>query len=179
MKDNFELFITEVLSVEGGYVNDPDDNGGATNRGITRRVYDQYYSEVYSITSTDMGHANLTRVEAADIYKHYYWDAVKADKLPSGVDVLVADMAVNSGVITAAKMLQKVVHAEQDGFIGPKTISKVNAVGTNILIHKIFLARRESYFNIAGIRNNQKFYKGWINRLNHIYSTAHELVYGG
>lgn len=179
MKTNFELFITEVLSVEGGYVNDPDDNGGATNRGITRRVYDKYYLEVYGITSTDMDHANLTRAEAADIYKHYYWDAVKGDELPSGVDLMVADMAVNSGTVRASKMLQKIVNAKEDGIIGPATLAKVNGIGSNILIHKAFLQRRESYFQISAIKNNIKFYKGWINRLNHIYATAHELVYGG
>lgn len=179
MKENFDLFIREVLAVEGGYVNDPDDRGGATNRGITFSVYETYYQEVHGVSSTEMDHINLSRKEAEEIYKHYYWDVVAGDELPEGVDMLVADMAVNSGVSTAAKMIQKVVHAEQDGLIGPKTIAKINAVGTNILIHKVFLARRESYFNIASIRNNQKFYKGWINRLNHIYDIAHKLVYGG
>jgi lysozyme family protein len=179
MKKNFELFIQEVLTVEGGYVNDPDDRGGATNRGITYVVYEKYYEEVYGLVSSEEDHVNLSRKEAEEIYRYYYWDMVLADELPSGVDMLVADMAVNSGVSAASMLLQRAVNAEADGMIGPKTLAKVNAIGTNMLIHKVFLARREAYFNIAALRNNQKFYKGWINRLNHIYDTAHKLVYGG
>ena len=154
MKKNFELFITEVLSVEGGYVNDPDDRGGATNRGITYATYETYYREVCNVSSTHIDHVNLSRKEAEEIYRYYYWNKVSGDKLPDGVDVLVADMAVNSGVSAASKMLQGVVNANKDGVIGPKTLERVGYTGTNILIHKIFSARRDAYFNIAALRNN-------------------------
>jgi lysozyme family protein len=177
MKDNFDNFMVDLLKVEGGFVNDPDDSGGATNRGITYRTYETYYKNEHGVVSDEENHLNMSEEEASAIYKHYYWDKVHADLLPSGVDVLVADMAVNSGVSAASKCLQRAVNAEQDGFIGPKTLAKVEAVGSRVLIHKLFLLRREAYFNIAAIRNNLKFYIGWINRLNHMYSIAHTLVY--
>jgi len=179
MKDNFQNFMVDLLKVEGGFVNDPDDRGGATNRGITFRTYEAYYKEQHGVSSSEADHINMSGPEAHKIYKHYYWNKVHADLLPSGVDVLIADMAVNSGVSAASKCLQRAVNAEQDGVIGPKTLAKVEAFGANVLIHKIFLLRREAYFNIAAIRNNIKFYKGWINRLNHMYDIAHTLVYGG
>lgn len=178
MIDNFEQFITEVLEVEGGFVNDPDDRGGATNMGVTFRVYEEYYREKYDLNSGPEDFIEMTLKEATDIYRYFYWDRVSADELPSGLDLLVADMAVNSGVSRASKCLQKAVNAKQDGFIGPKTLAKTKAMGANVLIHKVFLLRREFYFTIASINNNIKFYKGWINRLNKIYDATHTLVYG-
>jgi lysozyme family protein len=179
MINNFDNFMVDLLKVEGGFVNYPDDNGGATNRGITYRAYEAYYKNEHGVVSNEADHINMSTVEARTIYKDCYWNRVHADLLPSGVDVLIADMAVNSGVSAASKCLQRAVNAETDGVIGPKTLAKVDAVGSNILIHKVFLLRREAYFNIAAIRNNVRFYKGWINRLNHMYDVAHTLVYRG
>jgi len=179
MKDNFQNFMIDLLKVEGGFVNDPDDRGGATNRGITYRTYEEYYRKEHGVISNEADHINMSAPEAHSIYKHYYWDKVHGDLLPSGVDVLIADMAVNSGVSAASKCLQRALNAETDGIIGPKTLARLEASSPNILIHKIFLLRREAYFNIAAVRNNIKFYKGWINRLNHMYDIAHTLVYGG
>lgn len=177
MKDNFDIFFEEILDVEGGYVNDPDDSGGHTNMGITFRTYAEYFANIHGVKSTIEDLKNMPVAEARAIYRKLYWDRVRADDLPSGIDILVADMAVNSGVTAASKMLQKVVDAKVDGVIGPNTLGKVEINTPEGLLHYVFMARRQEYHVISFYRNNQKFYKGWINRLNSVYDLAHSLIY--
>lgn len=178
MKDNFELFLKHTLKLEGGYVNDPDDAGGETNFGITRKVYAEYLKRELGIElQDDVSMKNIPEEHVSAIYKKYYWDAIKSDDLPDGIDFIVADMAVNSGNSRASKMLQKIVGVEQDGFIGPFTIEKTNTFDPKFLLHKIFMARREYYKAVSGIRNNEKFLLGWYNRLNDVYNKCHRIIY--
>jgi lysozyme family protein len=92
--DNFKNCLPIILGFEGGRVNDRQDPGGRTNKGITQRTYDAYRDrrglardDVYSITND----------EVADCYRHFYWDAVHGDELRRGEDLVVFDFAVNSG----------------------------------------------------------------------------------
>ena len=78
-----------ILHHEGGYVNHPRDPGGETNLGVTKRVYEEFGGE------KDM--KDLTVEDVAIIYKKGYWDKCKCDSLPSGLDLVVFDFAVNAG----------------------------------------------------------------------------------
>jgi lysozyme family protein len=93
MKDNWDKAIDFVISIEGGYVNDPKDPGGETKYGISKRAY------------PDVDIANLTAAEARQIYKRDYWDKCSCDDLPDGRDILVFDTAVNMGVGVAMNFL--------------------------------------------------------------------------
>ena len=94
MKSNFPESLKAVLKSEGGYVNDPRDTGGATNFGITQRVYDLFliakglYQKPVKLITPD---------EVTEIYHKKYWNVALCDSLPSGVDFVVFDYAVNSG----------------------------------------------------------------------------------
>ena len=84
MKQNWERSIKEVLKHEGGYVDHPQDPGGATNLGITLNTYRSYRRNQH-LTANDL--KNITMDEVYDIYKTMYWDKVRGDDLPSGGDI--------------------------------------------------------------------------------------------
>ena len=106
---NFDKAIERVLINEGGYVNDPNDAGGETKYGISKRAY----------PGVDI--KNLTTDEAKAIYKKDYWDKIKGDNINSDeIAYEIFDTAVNMGVRTSSKIAQMVVGAYPDGFIGAK-----------------------------------------------------------
>mgnify|MGYP003634600015 CR=1 FL=1 len=105
MKQNFEECMARLLDHEGGYVNHPNDPGGETNLGVTRAVYEQYAGR--QVMDGEM--EGLTHDDVYPIYKENYWDRVRGDDLPSGVDWSVFDWGVNSGTSRAAKALQRII----------------------------------------------------------------------
>ena len=111
---NFDEAFDMLLGHEGGYSRHPDDPGGETTWGITRKVAVQ---EGYA---GDM-HV-LPREFAKTVYRRRYWDAVKADSLPDAVRFSLFDAAVNSGVKQAVKWLQRAVDVDDDGILGPMTL---------------------------------------------------------
>ena len=148
----FDSAVKHILQFEGGYVNDPDDAGGETNFGISKRSY------------PDEDIAGLTIDHAKDIYRRDYWDAVRADELPEYIRLSVFDMAVNMGTKAAVRILQKSVGAGVDGAIGPKTIAAANRIvsgaDVDILTH-----RMEYYVDIVERKPTQiKYLKGWLRR---------------
>ena len=119
MKENVALVLGWIGLSEGGYVNNPRDPGGATDRGITQRTYDGWNRSHGRPPKPVRG---ISKDEADAIIKRAYLDKVEFDLLPAGVDYSVADYAVNSGVSRAAKALQAVLGVAQDGDIGPQTL---------------------------------------------------------
>lgn len=123
MKENFDEALAAVLVHEGGYVDHPDDPGGATNKGITWRTYNAYRRRN---NRPERDVREITDAEVAAIYRQQYWNAIKGDSLPSGLDYAVFDFAVNSGPSRAAKFLQRIVNVPADGIIGHQTLSAVD-----------------------------------------------------
>ena len=107
MKENFDKCLEMLLSHEGGFVNHPEDPGGITNLGVTKKVYDEWTGR----ESTEQEMRDLTPEDVAPIYKKNYWDRVKGDSLPSGLDWACFDWAVNSGTGRSAKALQTIQKA--------------------------------------------------------------------
>ena len=103
----------------------------------------------------------LTKADVKPLYKKNYWDAVKADELPSGVDVSCADLCVNAGPGRAAKILQRVVGATADGAIGPKTIALVHDFDEEEVLHKYYNGREGFY---RGLSDYKIYGKGWSRR---------------
>ena len=106
MKENFSRSYAAALKEEGGFSNHPKDPGGATMRGVTQRVYDAYRINKGEYKQSV---GRISDFEVRDIFKRQYWDAVKADELPAGVDYAVFDFAINSGPSRAVKELQRIV----------------------------------------------------------------------
>src|SRR6056300_269579 len=113
---SFDDALEFVLRYEGGYVNDPNDPGGETNMGISKRAF------------PDEDIAGMTHQRAAFLYHTHYWTPCRCDDMPFHLAICVFDFAVNSGVKRASKTLQRLVSATPDGVIGPKTIEMIESV---------------------------------------------------
>ena len=120
MESNFQRSLTAVLKHEGGWSDHAADPGGATMKGVTIGTYRRYKP---GATKEDL--RNITDAELQRIYRDGYWDKVRGDDLPSGVDYCVMDFAVNSGPARAAIYLQEIVGVAPDGKIGPLTLQAV------------------------------------------------------
>lgn len=154
-----------MLAHEGGYSNHPKDPGGATNRGVTQRVYDGY-RRLKGLSLRSVRH--IEDGEVQDIYKRNYWNMVRADELPAGLDYAVFDFAVNSGVSRAIKFLQAglgFTGEDVDGIIGDKTLGRVfDAARQNeeLLITK-YCGERMKFLRSLG--TFPTFGKGWTRRV--------------
>ena len=158
----FEDIIPRILQREGGYVNHPNDRGGATNYGITQRVYQEWKSD----PSADV--KNLTMSEAAQIYRVHYWLPSKAEQLPAAIRDIHFDAAVNHGVSRAAKLLQTAAGVTVDGEIGPNTIAAANALNPELLKLRYIVARYKFYGEIVQRDRSQAvFMAGWMSRMSH------------
>lgn len=162
-----------ILKEEGGYVNDPQDSGGATNKGVTQKTYDAFRkSQGYEERAVRY----LTKEEASKIYAGI-WESCKASKLPNGLNVLHFDFAVNAGNKQAAKILQRTVGVEDDGIIGPVTLEKIMSTNTEDMIHEYSEFRRVFYRSLATARQKDlKFLKGWLLRTNRAARLALSLI---
>ena len=157
MKENFEQSLKMLLHHEGGYVNHPEDPGGETNLGVTRAVYEQWVNR--QVMDGEM--KALTVKDVAPIYKTNYWDRIRGDDLPSGLDFAAFDWAVNSGTGRAAKAVQKICGASQDGAIGPKTLALVKGQNTEYMIEEFGKLRQDFY---ESLKTFDTFGKGWTRR---------------
>lgn len=155
---NFKTCLTFTLKYEGGYVDHPQDPGGATNLGITIGVLRNWRGE--AVTKSDV--RALTVDEAGRIYRARYWDTVQGDKLPPGVDLAVWDYAVNSGPARVAKALQKIVGVPQDGVIGMDTISAVHKMKPRDVINALCDERQRF---VRRLGTYKSFGKGWERRI--------------
>lgn len=169
MRANFERSLAAVLKHEGGYVDHPSDPGGATNLGITFATLKAWRKT--EITKADV--RNLTKEEAAAIYKANYWDRIKGDDLPFGVDYAVFDFAVNSGVSRAAIFLQEIIGAAPDGKIGPDTL-KAMAKWSAVKLIEALCSKRMTF--LKGLSTWPVFGKGWSSRVNGVLKLAKEMA---
>lgn len=164
----FEQMLARVLKHEGGFVNHPKDPGGATNKGITQAVYDNYRKSRLLKTRT-VGF--IADDEVADIYHREYFRKVWGDKLPSALAFQVFDGAVNSGVSRSIKWLQAAVGAAQDGVLGPKALAAVQAQPVEQTI--------ENYLNLRlaflmKLSTWDTFGRGWKRRIDENRAYAKE-----
>ena len=169
MKINFAQALGLTLRHEGGFVSHPKDPGGATNKGITLATFSLYLGRKASVDELKM----ISDTQLCEIYRKQYWDKVRGDDLPGGLDFCVFDFAVNSGPGRAAKMLQDLVGAEADGSIGHKTVAAVlEHVSRETLPKTIdqYQAKRLHY--LQALPHWETFGKGWGRRVNEVLEEA-------
>ena len=169
MQKNYNKCLETILHHEGGYVNHPKDPGGETNLGVTKRVYEEWGGK------KDM--KDLLVEDVAPIYKKNYWDKMKGDDLPSGLDLCVFDFGVNAGPGRSAKYLQTMIGTVADGGIGPNTLKKVDEyVSEHGLVDTIvnFQNARQKYYE--SLSTFSTFGRGWTRRVNETTELAKKLV---
>ena len=157
MKNNFTPCLEMLLHHEGGYVNHPKDPGGITNLGVTKAVYDKWIGR----EATEQEMRDLTPEDVGPIYKKNYWDRVRGDDLPSGVDWCAFDWAVNSGSGRPAKAIQRSVGATADGAIGPMTLRSIMNKEPKMIIESVY-DQRQSFYESLG--TFETFGRGWTRR---------------
>jgi lysozyme family protein len=169
---DFNVFLPMLLGFEGGYVNDPDDPGGETNKGVTMNTFQQCSQQLLGLAPTSANLKALTDAQAGVIYKALYWDKVQGDAyLLQGLANIVCDFYVNAGG-RASKLLQHVLNGMganivEDGSIGPATMQAL-AKFDQVQVYNQYKQGRIAYYQGLAAANPklQKFLKGWLNRVN-------------
>lgn len=135
--ESFDRALALVLELEGGFVADPRDPGGATNHGITRATLARARGRPASVADVKA----LTRAEAGAIYRHSYWAEIGGDALPAGLDLAIFDFGVNSGPARAIEALQTALGLKADGRIGPATLAALAACDPAATIRRVTVDR--------------------------------------
>jgi len=173
MESNWDQSFALVMKSEGGYVNDPHDNGGETNFGVTKRAWGEYLGR--AINEGEMKALTLETVKP--FYKKMYWDKCRCNDLPTGVNYAVFDFAVNAGVQQSIKLLQRAVGADADGVIGKETFALVDATHIDDVLESFSNQKRDFYRAIVARNPTQaKFLNGWLNRVNNVFTHAESML---
>jgi lysozyme family protein len=152
----FQTAFDRLMNNEGGYVNDPKDPGGETKWGISKRSY------------PNLDIRNLTREQAQQIYLVDFWQRGGMDKFADALAFQVFDAAVNHGIETAIRLLQRAADVADDGHIGSVTIAAINGKPAPVMVLR-FIAQRIRFW--TKLSTWDRFGKGWANR------AADDLVY--
>lgn len=183
-----EQIINGVIKIEGGYVNDPNDLGGETNFGITKKVACLHYKGLKENFNWDGKMKSFTKEMAFYIYEKDYWDSIKLDEIYSIMPLLAEklfDIGVNVGVGRAGKWLQEIINSLNnnkfddlviDGKVGNKTIEALKTLSKQrsssgiegAILKGLFCLQGAHYIQISNLRPaNKHFAYGWFARLNH------------
>lgn len=187
-----EQIADEIIAREGGYVNDPDDPGGATKYGVTIHTLRRLGLDLTgdgAVTEADV--RRLSRAQAADIFVTHYFHEPQIDKLPAVLHATVFDMYVNSGA-NAVRILQRLIRDMRievavDGIIGPQTIRAAHEAAEAAPHHiadAYGIARRNYYYALADSRPASRKYArrrdggkgGWITRAEEFIAPRYHLT---
>jgi lysozyme family protein len=171
MKANFDASMRQILKHEGGYVDHPRDPGGATNLGITIGTLSEFRRR--KVTKAEV--KALTVTEAIDIYRSRYAGVIQYDSLPSGLDHVTLDPAINSGPSRGAKWLQKALGVKADGQIGKETLTKARSTNVPKTIQAACAARMGF---LRGLKTWGTFGKGWSRRVAEVEAFSMKLAVG-
>jgi lysozyme family protein len=174
---NWKQAFEQMLASEGGFTDDerdkgnklPDGRKGSTMLGVTQFNWENHIG--HQVTHEQM--RKLTPADVEPLYKKKYWDVVRADELPSGIDYLVFDLGVNAGPGRSIKLLQSAVGVTPDGGLGPISMAAVLAANPVELIEKFSQAKEEFY---RGLDDFPVHGKGWLNRVAAVKVKANSML---
>jgi lysozyme family protein len=188
---NVRQIAEQIVAREGGYVNDPDDPGGATNYGVTIHTMRRLGLDLNGDGKVDAADVKqLERSQAVEIFLRHYFVEPRLAELPAALQASVFDMYVNAGS-NAVKILQRLLcemgkNVSIDGVIGPQTVAaavQAMAEASDYLVDAYGIARRNYYFGIADARPTSRKYArsqtggkgGWIKRAEEFISPRFHL----
>jgi lysozyme family protein len=165
--NNFEPCLDVVLAEEGGFVDNPEDPGKATNLGVTQAVWQQWVGASRVVTVADI--RALTRADVTPLYQQVFWRGTHAELMAAGVDLAAFDWAVNSGVGGAMRAVQDALGIPSDGLVGPVTLQALAAKPPEDVVNLICNAR------LAFLEKDPdwaEFGRGWTDRIATIRAHA-------
>jgi lysozyme family protein len=169
---DFEVFLPLVLKFEGGFVDDPVDPGGATNKGITLQTFRGCAQNLLGLEPTLANLKTLSDAQVGVIYRALYWNKTRGDDTASqNLANIVCDFYVNAGG-NATRLLQTILTGmgqalTVDGAIGPASVQALQAVDQDEVYRKYKQGRIQYYQDLAAKKPPlAKFLKGWLNRVN-------------
>jgi len=160
---DFDDALRFVLRWEGGLSDDPADHGGRTMKGVTQRVYDGWRSS-QGLSLADV--ARIADQELAAIYRKNYWEKASCDPLRAHLNLVQFDTAVNMGPVRAVKILQKTIGVNDDGVFGPATRQACDGCNPTDAVARYCTVREGLYRQFAEQPGQDRFLRGWLNRLN-------------
>lgn len=174
MPSNFYLAIPVVLQHEGGFIDSPNDPGGATDYGVSLRWLKAQglLTELEHSTQTDdpiLAVKRMTQADASGFYRQFWWDAYKYTTIDSQpVANKILDMSVNLGAPRAHRMVQSAVGVKADGVLGPTTYGEINHTQNTSLILTLKNAQAAFYRNLAAKKPQMNvFLAGWLRRASY------------
>lgn len=167
--NNYREAIELVVKHEGGYVKDPMDRGGETYKGISRRFFPRWGG--WTIVDIDHFDDSLDEL-VVEFYKTYFWDPLKLSLVGDDfVASMLMNIAVNQGKKSVAKKIQRILHVNADGVIGPITMGALNATNRDAFVYQFIIETVDLYTHIINKdRGQKKFIVGWLNRAMALYS---------
>jgi lysozyme family protein len=170
-RSSYDMALARVLRHEGGYTNHPSDPGGPTNFGITIHDYRRYIKS--SGTAADV--RNMKLADAAQIYRARYWDALRCDELPAGLDYAVFDYGVNSGTGRAAKVVARLLGEVPSGAMTDAAIAAIRNASPQTLIARLC---DERLAFLKSLRTWPVFGAGWGRRVAEVRRDALAMAKG-
>lgn len=170
---NFIQAFQKTITNEGGYVNDPDDPGGETYKGIARKMHSKWegWTTVDLLKRQAGFPGNIEqdaeiREQVGMFYLVNFWNKIKGDEINNQeIAESIFDFAVNAGASTSAALAQLVVKTKTDGVIGPQTIDAINAFNSAHFLAAFTVAKIARYVTIVKKRpTSRKYFYGWILR---------------
>jgi len=147
---NFDIALDRLMDHEGGYVNDPNDPGGETKWGVSKRSY------------PDLDIKNLSKEDAKVIFRRDFWDRINGDKVHDGVAWQLADFAYHSGPETAVRYYQRALGVADDGRWGPVSMKAAETMSESDQI-QLIVAERLDF--MTRLRNWPNHGRGWARRM--------------
>lgn len=161
---DYQKLVPIIKKWEGGFVNDPSDSGGATNKGVTLSTFRSFYGSNKTVEDLK----KLSDTQWLHIFLNGYWNKCQASNINNqSIANIFVDWAWGSGPVTAIKQVQKIVGTDVDGIVGQKTLDAINKKDPKTLFNAIKKARIEFVENLVKQRpKDAKFLQGWKNRIN-------------
>jgi lysozyme family protein len=160
---DFAKALRFCLKWEGGYVDNPSDHGGATNRGVTQKVYDAWRVR-HSQAARSV--KDITDAEVQAIYQQDYWTPACCARVQARLDVVQFDTSVNMGSHRAILILQEAIGTKPDGQFGDSTERACAMCDLGTALHQYCDIREGLYRHFAKAPGQAKFLQGWLHRLN-------------
>lgn len=167
--------LNEVLLSEGGYVNDPRDKGGATNKGITQVVYDSFrLSKELSKRSVK----EIASEEVTELYYNRYWLPSGCHQMPAKLAFVVFDTAVNMGIGKPIDYFQELIYTKEKRW-GAKLANDLKyylSKHSEDTLVKAFLERRKTSYRRYATGNQKVILQGWLNRVASVETFIKDLA---